>query len=100
MAAGSSDTAALVVGAGPTGLAMASQLARHGVACRIVDQAAEPSGNSKAVAIHARTLEVFDNMGVISEVLARGVTMHGLNLHAGGGRVVHLAYDELDSPYS
>jgi 2-polyprenyl-6-methoxyphenol hydroxylase-like FAD-dependent oxidoreductase len=93
------EAAALVVGAGPTGLAMASQLARHGLTCRIVDKAGAPSGNSRAVGIQARTLELFDNMGIVQQVLDNGVIIHGIAIHAERGRVVHLAMDELDSPY-
>jgi 2-polyprenyl-6-methoxyphenol hydroxylase-like FAD-dependent oxidoreductase len=98
-AAGSKEIAALVVGAGPVGLAMASQLARHGVPCRLVDKAAEPSGNSRAVVLQARTLELFDNMGIVGEALARGVQIHAANFYADGRRVVHIAIGELDTPY-
>jgi len=62
----------LVVGAGPTGLTMAAELARHGVRCRIVDKAPAASDRSKAVAVHARSLEVFEAMGLIDGVLQIG----------------------------
>ena len=55
----------LVVGAGPTGLVMASQLARHGVPVRIMDKNPAPSSVSKAIAVQARTLEVFEDMGIV-----------------------------------
>ena len=60
---------ALVVGAGPVGLTMACELARHGIGCRIIDAAAERSQTSKALAIFPRTLEVFEMMGFVDRVL-------------------------------
>jgi 2-polyprenyl-6-methoxyphenol hydroxylase-like FAD-dependent oxidoreductase len=78
---------------------MASQLARHGVSCRLVDEAVEPSGNSRAVVVQARTLEPFGNMGVVAEALASGVLVHGLSMYVAGRRAAHVVFDELDSPY-
>src|SRR5262245_45490284 len=89
----------LVVGAGPTGLVMASELSRHGLRCRLVDKAQEPSDKSRAIAVHSRTLEVLEDLGVIGEVLAAGKRLHGANLYAEGQRLVHLSFDELDAPY-
>jgi 2-polyprenyl-6-methoxyphenol hydroxylase-like FAD-dependent oxidoreductase len=53
----------LVVGAGPVGLTMAAELARHGVRCRIVDKLEAPSGYCKAIGVTPRTLEVWEDMG-------------------------------------
>jgi 2-polyprenyl-6-methoxyphenol hydroxylase-like FAD-dependent oxidoreductase len=50
----------LVVGAGPTGLTMACELARHGITPRIIDKAPASSDKSKSFGIHARTLELFE----------------------------------------
>ncbi|MER7752830.1 FAD-dependent monooxygenase [Kitasatospora sp. NPDC097643] len=63
----------LVVGAGPVGLALALGLARAGVDCRIVER--EPEFRDRGVrgkGVNARTLEVFDDLGVVDAVLARG----------------------------
>jgi 2-polyprenyl-6-methoxyphenol hydroxylase-like FAD-dependent oxidoreductase len=54
----------LVVGAGPTGLAMACELLRHGLRVRVIDRAEHASVHSKALVIHARTREVFEGLGV------------------------------------
>ncbi len=62
----------LIVGAGPTGLTLAVDLARRGVTFRIVDQATEPSGGAKGKGLQPRTLEVFDDLGVVDRVLATG----------------------------
>ncbi len=96
---GASVTDVLVVGAGPTGLVMAAELARHGVRCRIIDQASGPSDKSKALGVQSRTLEVFEDMGVVNEVIARGVKIHGMNIYANGRRIVHLSLDQLMAPY-
>ena len=93
------DLAALVVGAGPTGLTMASQLRRHGLSCRLVDKLPAPSGNSRALGIQARTLEVFDNLGIVDQVIEWGLRIHGLNIWLGSRRMAHIAFDELDSPF-
>jgi 2-polyprenyl-6-methoxyphenol hydroxylase-like FAD-dependent oxidoreductase len=92
---------ALVVGAGPVGLSMASELTRHGVSCRIIDRRHGPTDESRALGIQPRTLEVFENMGVVDPVLARGKKVHGLNAYAQNRRIVHIGLDleGLNTPY-
>ncbi|NDJ18556.1 FAD-dependent monooxygenase [Myxacorys almedinensis] len=75
------DIDVLVVGSGPVGLAMACELLRHGVRCRIIDKAAEPVQTSRALGIQARSLEVFENMGVIDRVLAAGTKAKGVTIY-------------------
>jgi len=59
----------LVVGAGPTGLTLAAELIRHGATVRIIDRAAAPATTSRALIVQARTLEVFEQMGMsMSEI--------------------------------
>lgn len=77
MSAANTTSAALVVGAGPTGLLMASELARHGVSCRIIDKRPHATTTSNAIALHARTLEVFEQLGIIEEALAQGLKQLG-----------------------
>ncbi|MFC9872079.1 FAD-dependent monooxygenase [Nocardia salmonicida] len=62
----------LVAGAGPTGLTLAIDLARRGVDVRIVDRADSPFQGSRGDGLQPRTLEVFDDLGVIDAVLAAG----------------------------
>jgi 2-polyprenyl-6-methoxyphenol hydroxylase-like FAD-dependent oxidoreductase len=64
----------LVVGAGPTGLTLACDLARRGVAVRIVDQAQEFPGGSRGKGLSPRSLEVFDDLAVIDRMLTSGTT--------------------------
>ncbi|MGH7235834.1 MAG: FAD-dependent monooxygenase, partial [Nitrospiraceae bacterium] len=89
----------LVVGAGPTGLTMACELRRHGLSCRIVDQAEAPSGIPKAIAVQTRTLEVFDMMGIDEEFVATGHQVHGLNVYATGRRLAHVAFEGMPTRY-
>ena len=90
----------LVVGAGPTGLMMASELARHGIRCRIIDKTPEISPLSKALAIHARTLEIFENIGIADQFVAVGVKAHGASFYASGKRIAHLSFDHIESRYN
>jgi 2-polyprenyl-6-methoxyphenol hydroxylase-like FAD-dependent oxidoreductase len=94
------DVPVLVVGAGPTGLMMASELARHGICCRIIDKAPRPSQLSKALAIHARTLEVFESIGIVDSFVAAGVKAHGGSIYANRKRIVHFLFDRLESRYN
>ncbi|MEU6412139.1 FAD-dependent oxidoreductase [Microbispora sp. NPDC046933] len=76
-------TDVLVVGAGPTGLTLAVDLARRGVACRIVDQAPEPAAGSKGKGLQPRTQEVFDDLGVIGPILAAATPYPPLRVRIG-----------------
>ncbi|HEY0535197.1 MAG TPA: FAD-dependent monooxygenase [Actinoplanes sp.] len=68
------ETDVLVVGAGPTGLALACDLARRNVKVRILDKNPEHPHGSRGKGLSPRTLEVLDDLGVIGEALASGVT--------------------------
>ena len=67
-------TDVLIIGAGPTGLALACDLTRRGVNCHVLERAPQPSTASRAKTIQPRTLEVADDLGVIEHVLAQGLT--------------------------
>ncbi len=70
----------LVVGAGPTGLMVANELARHGVPPRIIDRGPAPATTSRALVIQPRTLEIFDDIGVIDQTIAAGNPATGLTI--------------------
>jgi 2-polyprenyl-6-methoxyphenol hydroxylase-like FAD-dependent oxidoreductase len=59
----------LIAGAGPTGLTLACDLARRGVACRVVEQSAEPAQGTRGFTLKPRTLEAFDDLGIIDRIL-------------------------------
>ncbi|MBJ6759867.1 FAD-dependent monooxygenase [Myxococcaceae bacterium JPH2] len=73
----------LVVGAGPTGLTLAVDLARRGVRVRIVDAATEPSRGSRGKGIQPRTQEIFDLLGVMPEIAQVGGLYQRLRFHWG-----------------
>jgi 2-polyprenyl-6-methoxyphenol hydroxylase-like FAD-dependent oxidoreductase len=89
----------LVVGAGPVGLTMAFELQRRGISCCIIDKESAPTTQSRALAIHARTLEAFENMGIVDEILKAGQKLHAVNIYVHERRILHLTMDELESPY-
>ncbi|MGE0369839.1 MAG: FAD-dependent monooxygenase [Candidatus Dadabacteria bacterium] len=92
-------TGVLIVGAGPTGLTMACELARRGVPFRIIDKAAGPSDKSKAFGIHARTMEVFENMGLIDSVLDEGNICNGFDIYDRGRALASLSFSSIESKY-
>ncbi|MGO9453640.1 MAG: FAD-dependent monooxygenase [Candidatus Binataceae bacterium] len=94
------DVPVLVVGAGPTGLMMACEIARRGIRCRIIDKSPHAADLSKALAIHARTLEVFENVGIVDRFVSAGVKAHGGSVYADGKRILHFSFDNLASRYN
>ena len=78
------DTDVLVVGAGPTGLMLANQLARRGVTPLIIDRHSGPAQQTRAIGVQARTLEIYGWMGLIEQALALGQVATAANLWANG----------------
>ncbi|HET6217337.1 MAG TPA: FAD-dependent oxidoreductase [Acidobacteriaceae bacterium] len=68
----SAEISVLIVGAGPTGLTLACDLARRGVKLRIVDKAAAYFAGSRGKGLQPRSLEVLDDLGIVDEILANG----------------------------
>lgn len=92
----------LVIGAGPTGLMAANLLKRCGVDVRIVDVRPEPSRESRAFAVSARTLELFASLGLAERLMARGAITSGIDFFVSGKRVGGLDYDKVvsaDTPF-
>ena len=83
----------LIVGAGPTGLVLALWLAKLGVKVRIVDKAAQPGTTSRAVAVQARTLELYSQLDLAAEVIARGHKTPGVNLWVGGRKAARVPFE-------
>ena len=76
----------LIVGAGPTGLALAAQLRSFGIRFRIVDRSLDRARESRALAVQARTLEVLQSVGLADALVERGNASVRLVLHFEGGR--------------
>lgn len=73
----------VIAGAGPTGLTLAIELARRGVPVRVLDRARALFPGSRGKGLQPRTLEVFDDLGVIGAVLAAGGTFPPMRLYRG-----------------
>ena len=82
-------TDVLIVGAGPTGLVLALWLTRLGVRVRIIDKTAEPGTTSRALAVQARTLELYREIGLADAVVDRGRNVLAVNLWVAGKQVAH-----------
>jgi 2-polyprenyl-6-methoxyphenol hydroxylase-like FAD-dependent oxidoreductase len=96
------DTDVLVVGAGPTGLMLANQLARRGVRAMIIDRHAGPSLQTRAIAVQARTLEIYSKLGIVERALELGKRGTGANMWAGGRRMARVPLGDIGqdlSPY-
>lgn len=96
------DPRVLIAGAGPTGLVLALRLARHGVPFRLVDRATGPGTASRAIAVHARTLEYHAQIGLADEAVRRGMKIGALHLREGAQEVASFALGDIGeglSPY-
>jgi 2-polyprenyl-6-methoxyphenol hydroxylase-like FAD-dependent oxidoreductase len=83
-------TSVLVSGAGPTGLMAACQLARYGIPFRIIDKSADHTNQSRALVLHARSLEVFKQMGLADKALALGEICEGASWVFNGKEVASI----------
>ncbi|MFJ4435611.1 FAD-dependent monooxygenase [Streptomyces sp. NPDC088923] len=86
------DVDVLVAGAGPVGLMAASRLAQSGVSVRLVDAAAGPATTSRALGAHARSLEIYDQLGIVGEIAPHGTRINTFVRHQ-GGRGTRLDFD-------
>jgi 2-polyprenyl-6-methoxyphenol hydroxylase-like FAD-dependent oxidoreductase len=99
-AAATRDTDVLIVGAGPTGLVLALWLTRLGVRVRIVDKTAEPGTTSRAVAVQARTLELYSQIGLADAVIERGWKTIAVNLWVAGKKAAHAVFGDMGAGVS
>jgi 2-polyprenyl-6-methoxyphenol hydroxylase-like FAD-dependent oxidoreductase len=87
----------LIVGAGPTGLVLALWLTKLGVRVRIVDRTAEPGTTSRALAVHARTLELYRQLDLADPVIEQGHKVPAVNLWVKGERAARLPFETIGS---
>jgi 2-polyprenyl-6-methoxyphenol hydroxylase-like FAD-dependent oxidoreductase len=89
----------LVVGAGPVGLVAGCELARRGIRVRVIDKLVQPTDQSRAIAIHARSLDMFDRMGIVDEMLSTGIKARGMQLYAGHSKLFRVPLGDVDSAF-
>ncbi|MGW1769058.1 FAD-dependent monooxygenase [Streptomyces sp. NPDC002073] len=91
-------TAVLIVGAGPVGLATACALWQRGVPARIVEAQDGPQRGSRAVQLHAPTLRIFRELGILDEAGRRGLRIRSNQYHLAGGRTLKIGLGTLNEP--
>ena len=77
----------LIVGAGPTGLTLACELRRRGIQIRLIDQLPARTTQSRALGLQARSLEVFEKLGVLDQMLDRGLPVDTVHLYENGKQI-------------
>jgi 2-polyprenyl-6-methoxyphenol hydroxylase-like FAD-dependent oxidoreductase len=87
----------LIIGAGPTGLVLALWLTKLGVKVRIIDKTAEPGTTSRALAVQARTLELYRQLDLAEAVVARGHRVPAVNLWVRGEAAARISFENVGS---
>ena len=93
-------TDVLIIGAGPTGLMLANQLARRGIRAKIIDRHSGPAQQTRAMAVHARTLEIYSQLGIAERALELGCRGHGANMWANGKRMARIPLGDMGAGLS
>lgn len=93
------NTDVLIVGAGPTGLALATALQKAGIDHLIVDALPEGTNTSRAAVIHAHTLEMLEPLGVVENLEAEGLMLDRFALRDRDAPLIELSFDSLPSTY-
>lgn len=93
------DVEVLVVGAGPVGLFLACDLARRGIATRLIDGNDGPTDLSKAIGIHARTMEAFQDLGIAETALERGLPVPAAGFYSRRRLLGRVRFERLESPF-
>jgi 2-polyprenyl-6-methoxyphenol hydroxylase-like FAD-dependent oxidoreductase len=94
------DTEVLVVGGGPTGLMLANQLGRRGVRAMIIDRHSGPAQQTRAIAVQARTLEIYSKLGIADRALELGLRGNGANMWVEGKRTARIPLGDIGKSLS
>ncbi|MDX2168271.1 MAG: FAD-dependent monooxygenase [Deltaproteobacteria bacterium] len=92
-------TDVLIVGAGPVGLVLTAELRRHGIANRIVDALPAPSPYCRAIGVSPRSMEVFDDIGVVEAAIEAGVWLRSMRAYVNGEQEQAMSLDGFDLPF-
>src|SRR5690242_6040946 len=95
-----STTEILIIGAGPCGLALAGELARRSIPFVLIDRQAAGANTSRACVVHARTLEVLEPLGIVPELLARGVEVPIFRVRDRNKALISVDFRDLPSRYA
>ncbi|MFC3652962.1 FAD-dependent oxidoreductase [Dyella humi] len=87
----------LIIGAGPTGLVLALWLTKMGVSVHIIDKTAAPGTTSRALAVQARTLELYRQLDLAETVVAKGHRVPAVNLWVKGEKKAQVSFGSLGS---
>jgi 2-polyprenyl-6-methoxyphenol hydroxylase-like FAD-dependent oxidoreductase len=94
-------TDVLIVGAGPTGLTAAVELARRGVECRIIEKLATPPAQAdKAIGVHCRTMEIWEDQGIVQEAMDAGIWLTGQMVFVNGVQTHRMSWELPELPYA
>ena len=94
------ETDVLIIGAGPTGLMAANQLKRFGVEFILIDSKSGPTEQSRAIAVTARSLEIYEQMGIVDEVLKNGQHIESFHFFTDGKERGKLEIGNIGEGYS
>src|ERR1700760_1381178 len=89
----------LIVGAGPVGMTLASELARYGVPVRVIDKAPQRTDKSKALVVWSRTLELLDRGGGSAPFVDAGFKAAAVNIIAADKVIGRVSMEDVKSPY-
>lgn len=89
-----------IIGAGPVGLTIAAVLRIHGIDVRVIERNGTFTPYSKAIGIHARTLEAMHCLGISDQLIADGHPMHAFRLVEGGKSILSASFGGIDSAYN
>jgi 2-polyprenyl-6-methoxyphenol hydroxylase-like FAD-dependent oxidoreductase len=89
------STDVLIVGAGPTGLMLANQLGRRGIRVTIIDRHSGPAQQSRAMAVHARTLEIYEKLGIADRALELGRRGNASNMWSQGKLQARIPFGDI-----
>ena len=89
------NTQVVIVGAGPTGLMAANQLHRFGIDFIIIDSKSGPTKESRAIVVTARSLEIYQQLGLSKTVVGNGSKMNSFNLFSDGEKKAQVKIGEI-----